>query len=74
MSNLISYIYFDVDNNKTVSSLDELKNVYFKGKRDVYEHIYPTSDGAGFLHAMSTSDVCEMNLFFRFYKLKKDQS
>ncbi len=59
---IIQYIYFDVDNNQIVESLEDLQKIYFKGIRKVFEHIYPHHESGQVLNAMSSSDETEISL------------
>jgi len=65
----IDYIYFDVDNSKILPSLEDLKEVYFKGVKTVHEHIYPNYSNGQVLHAMSSDRQCEVSLRIRLKRL-----
>jgi len=67
----IDYIYFDVDNGRLLKSLDELKDVYFKGIEDAYEHVY--METTQILYAMSSYPCCKAHLKAALMRLWRKQ-
>ncbi len=72
MSDLIEYIYFDVDNLKILPSLESLKEVYFKGVKPVHEHVYPHFPSGQVLHAMSSTRESECSLRIRLKRMQSE--
>ena len=72
MNGKIDYVYFDVDNRRIVKSLEELKKIYFKGIKNVYECVYPHYPSGQVLHAMSSNDENETTLRIKLYRMRMD--
>lgn len=67
-SDLIDYIYFDVDNKCIVDTYEELKTIYYKGIKTVHENWYNVGkEPMQILRSMSSTQETLLTLKLKLY-------